>query len=164
MMPPLPDLGCLADVTYTVRAENRSSGSPGNLELLFSLLTSLCLDHQTMAPASLRDWEVLPSPSDQGRQVSSCLPACLSSVLSIRQSRGHSLLSQGLWKQCVHHRGTIWRCNIKTEFIIRLTVFPAHSKGLACSTRLGGLHSSIRPGGQSFLHHSVKGTFPLYPT
>lgn len=75
MMPPLPDLGCLADVTYTVRAENRSSGSPGNLELLFSLLTSLCLDHQTMAPASLRDWEVLPSPSDQGRQVSSCLPA-----------------------------------------------------------------------------------------
>lgn len=162
-MPPLPDLGCLADVTYTVRAENRSSGSPGNLELLFSLLTSLCLDHQTMAPASLRDWEVLPSPSDQGRQVSSCLPAY--QVYSpFGSPEATAFLSQRLWKQCVHHRGTIWQCNIKTEFIIRLTVFPAHSKGLACSTRLGGLHSSMRRGGQSFLHHSVKDTFPLYPT
>lgn len=161
MMPPLPDLGCLADVTYTVRAENRSSGSPGNLELLFSLLTGLCLDHQTMAPASLIDWEVLPSPSDQGRQVSSCLTEYY--VYSpIGSPEATAFLSQGLWKQCVHHTGTTGDVTSRPNSL--LTVFPAHSKGLACSTRLGGLHSSMRQGGQSFLHLSVKGTFPLYPT
>lgn len=106
MVPPLPDLECLADVTYTPRAENRSSGSPGNLELPFSLSTGLCLDRQTMALASLIDWKVLPSLSDQGRQVSSCLTEY--HVYSpIDSPEATAFLSQGLWKQCVHHTGTI---------------------------------------------------------
>lgn len=121
-MPSLPDLGCLADVTYTARAENRSSGSPGNLELPFSLPTGLCLDHQTMALASLIDWKVLPSPSDQGRQVSSCLTEYHGD-----SPEATAFLLQGLWKQCVHHIGTIWRCKIKTKFIIQLTESSQHT-------------------------------------